>query len=51
MENMDLLPPTAPSLVFARETYMPYIKHVVSVRNLVTHLDENSHEQEARSLP
>ena len=25
MENMDLLPPTAPSLVFARETYTPYI--------------------------
>ena len=24
MENMDLLPPTAPSLVFARETYTPY---------------------------
>ena len=22
---MDLLPPTAPSLVFARETYTPYI--------------------------
>ena len=24
MENMDFLPPTAPSLVFARETYRPY---------------------------
>ena len=24
MENMDLLPPTAPSLVFARETCTPY---------------------------
>ena len=24
MENMDLLPPTAPSLVFARETFSPY---------------------------
>ena len=24
MENVDLLPPTAPSLVFARETYTPY---------------------------
>ena len=24
MENMDFLPPTAPSLVFARETYTPY---------------------------
>ena len=24
MENMDLLPPTAPSLVFERETYTPY---------------------------
>ena len=24
MENMDFLPPTAPSLVFARETCMPY---------------------------
>ena len=24
MENMDLLPPTAPCLVFARETYTPY---------------------------
>ena len=26
MEYMDLLPPTAPSLVFARETCMPYNK-------------------------
>ena len=25
MENMDLLPPTAPSLVFARETDTPYM--------------------------
>ena len=25
MEYMDLLPPTAPSLVFARETCTPYI--------------------------
>ena len=24
MENMDFPPPTAPSLVFARETYTPY---------------------------
>ena len=24
MENMDFLPPTAPSLVQARETYTPY---------------------------
>ena len=24
MENMDVVPPTAPSLVFARETYTPY---------------------------
>ena len=24
MENLDILPPTAPSLVFARETYTPY---------------------------
>ena len=24
MENMDFLPPTAPSLDFARETDMPY---------------------------
>ena len=24
MENMDFLPPTAPSLVFAHETYTPY---------------------------
>ena len=24
MENVDFLPPTAPSLVFARETYTPY---------------------------
>ena len=25
MEYMDLLPPTAPSLVFARETCTPYV--------------------------
>ena len=25
MENMDFLPQTAPSLVFARETYTPYL--------------------------
>ena len=24
MENIDLLPPTVPSLVFTRETYKPY---------------------------
>ena len=24
MEDIDFLPPTAPSLVFARETYTPY---------------------------
>ena len=26
MENMDVLPLTAPSLVFARETYTPYTR-------------------------
>jgi len=30
MENLDLLPPTAPSLVFARETYTPYTRWIAS---------------------
>ena len=32
MDYMDLLPPTAPSLVFARETCTPYSMVVVVVR-------------------
>ena len=36
MENMDFLPPTAPSLVIERETYTPYIF------NLLFHQIHNS---------
>ena len=35
MEYMDLLPPTAPSLVFARETCTPYYSITYDCRNAV----------------
>ena len=50
MENMDFLPPTAPSLVFLRETYMPYWTKlltrcvVVSLINLYKLLVLNTYE-------
>ena len=39
MENVDFLPPTAPSLVFVRETYTPYrtfhvYQHVTSLSRM-----------------
>ncbi len=35
MEYMDLLRPTAPSLIFARETCTPY-SHVLTQRYVIT---------------
>ena len=34
MENMNFLPPIAPSLVFARETYTPYTHMAQFIRPL-----------------
>ena len=46
MENMDFLPATATSLVFARETYTPYCRVVKLVaifpgKNMLCHLRNN----------
>ena len=40
MENMDFLPPTAPSLAFARETYTPYVNGRRKRRVNITILEE-----------
>ena len=32
---MDLLPPTAPNLVFARETYTPYCNLAIDMKTLI----------------
>ena len=40
MENMDFLSPTAPILVFARETYTPYIDEMVTLTSALNNFDE-----------
>ena len=51
MEYMDLLPPTAPSLVFARETCTPYYRtlsvwrHLGNVRTLVLTTEKANHSK------